>query len=46
MVEQIEVIQEAVSTGVSKLNDSVINKEPDDKKQFSPNKHSRKGKWI
>ena len=42
--EQIEVIQEVVLPGISKLNDSALDKREGDLTQFSPKKDSRKRK--
>ena len=44
--EQIEVIQEVVLPGMSKLNDSGPHKKPKDQTQFSPKKTLEKEKWI
>ena len=44
--EQIEVIQEVVLPGISKLNDSALDKKPGEQTQFSPKKAAEKGKWI
>ena len=41
---QTKVIQEAVFSGVFKLNDSAINKEQGDQAHFSANRHCRKSK--
>ena len=46
IIEQIEVIQEAVLSGVSKLNDSAMKNEQEDQTNFLPNKHPRNRKWI
>ena len=43
---QIEVIQEVVLPGISKLNDSALDKKPGEQTQFSPKKAAEKGKWI
>ena len=46
-VEQIEVVTEVVLPEVSKLNDSVMNKDHRDQTQFSPEQKTlEKGKWV
>ena len=46
IVEQIEVIQEVVLQGISKLNDSALYKKQEDQTLFSPKETLEKGKWI
>ena len=43
-IEQIEVIQEVFVPGVSKTNDSALDKKQGDKTQFYPKKDARKRK--
>ena len=46
-MKQIEVVKEVVLPEVSKLNDTVMNKNHRDQTQFSPEKKTlEKGKWV
>ena len=43
---QIEVIQEVVLAGISKLNDSALDKKPGEQTLFFPKKTAEKGKCV
>ena len=46
IIDQIEIIQRVVLSGISKLNDSVPQKPPKTKQHFLQKKILEKGKWI